>query len=79
MNEVKCFNKKSVTSLKTGTPRDFYFLCIQDSLGYSGDQIVQKGLWDKVNPPCVLEYVLDCSGNRPQVKFRVKGANNENS
>lgn len=73
MNEVKCFDKKTVTSLKTGEPRTFYFLCIQDVQGYAGDQIVQKGLYDKVNPPCVLEYVLDCSGNRPSVKFRVKG------
>lgn len=72
MNEVKCFNKKSVTSLKSGSPKDYYFLCIQDPFGYAGDQIVAKGLFDKVNPPCVLEYVIDCSGQRPTVRFRIK-------
>ena len=70
MNKITVFNKKSVFSSKHG--KDFYFLCIRDSEGYSNDQIVNKSTFDAVNPPCEIEYYLSCSGNRPSIQFVTK-------
>ncbi len=70
MNTVQCFNKKKVTSTKTGEPKTYYFLAIRDSEGYAGDQIVSETCFNNVNPPCDVEYRINCSGARPRVEFR---------
>lgn len=67
MATVQCFSKKVVHSMKRDA--DFYFIAIRDDEGYANDQIVGKSVFDSINPPCVLEYRLSCSGQRPQVVF----------
>lgn len=70
MNTVHCFNKKKVVSTKSGEPKEYFFLAIRDSEGYAGDQIVSQNCYDSINPPCDVEYRINCSGSRPRVEFR---------
>lgn len=72
MGKVYCFNKKKIHSVQKG--KDFYFLCVRDSDGYSGDQIVSEKVYSAVTPPCELDVSLSCAGSRPFISFSlIKG------
>lgn len=71
MAKVHCFDKKHIFSMAKN--KDFYFACVRDERGYSGDQIINKDLFDALppKPDLDLDVSLDCSGSRPFVALRI--------
>ena len=71
-NVVTCFNKKSVTSTKSGEAKQYYFIALRDLQGYAADQIVSKNLYDSITEvPCQVEFTIDCSSGKVRNVYRV--------